>query len=46
VAVGDELDGEVVTEVQLGQLNDACQLSFATNGASGRRVWRADGISE
>ncbi|MEY2933593.1 MAG: hypothetical protein RL033_4342 [Pseudomonadota bacterium] len=45
VAVGDELNGEVVTEVQLGQLNDACQLSFATVSASGRRVWRAEGIA-
>lgn len=41
VAVGDELSGEIVTEVLLGQLNDSCQLSFATVSASGRRVWRA-----
>jgi hypothetical protein len=41
VAEGDELGGELVTEVQLGELNDACQLSFATVSASGRRVWRA-----
>ncbi len=45
VAVGDELKGEVVSGVQLGQLNDSCQLSFATESASGRKVWRADGIA-
>jgi hypothetical protein len=42
VAVGDELNGELVTEVELGQMNDACQLSFATVSESGRRMWRAE----
>lgn len=41
VAVGDVLEGERVTEVQLGQVNDSCQLSLTTVSASGRRVWRA-----
>lgn len=45
VAVGDELGGEAVTEVQLGQLNDACELSLATVSESGRSVWRIGGIT-
>jgi hypothetical protein len=44
VAAGDTLGGEVITDVQLGQLNDNCQLSMATVSASGRSVWRVSGI--
>lgn len=45
VATGDMLAGEVVTDVQLGHLNDACQLSLITVSSSGRRVWRVNGVS-
>jgi len=45
VAVGDELGGEVVTDIQLGQLNDECELAFAAVTASGRSVWRASGVA-
>jgi hypothetical protein len=45
VAKGDTLGGEVVSDVQLGHLNDACQLSLTTVSASGRRVWRVNGVS-
>jgi hypothetical protein len=45
VATGDTLAGEVVTDVQLGHLNDACQLSLITVSSNGRRVWRVTGVS-
>jgi len=45
VATGDTLGGEVVTDVQLGHLNDGCQLSLLTVSSNGRRVWRVDGVS-
>jgi hypothetical protein len=43
--VGDTLGGEVVTSLQLGQLNDAGELAVATESASGRSIWRVDGIA-
>jgi hypothetical protein len=45
VAAGDTLGGEVVTDVVLGHLNDACELSLTTAGASGLRVWRVSGLN-
>lgn len=45
LTVGDELDGELVSDVHLGQLNDACELSIATTGPSGRSIWRASGVT-
>lgn len=44
VAAGDTLGGEVVTDVVLGHLNDACELSLTTASASGLRVWRVSGL--
>jgi hypothetical protein len=44
VAAGDTLGGEVITDVVLGHLNDACELSLTTAGASGLRVWRVSGL--
>lgn len=45
VAAGDTLDGEVITDVVLGHLNDACQVSVTTVSASGLRVWRVSGVN-
>jgi hypothetical protein len=45
IATGDTLGGEVVADVQLGHLNDACQLSLLKVSSNGRRVWRVDGVS-
>jgi hypothetical protein len=45
VAAGDTLGGEVVTDVVLGHLNDACELSLTTVSASGLRVWRVSGLN-
>lgn len=44
IMTGDSLDGELVTVVQLGQLNQSCQLSFAVQSASGRSIWRVSGV--
>jgi hypothetical protein len=44
VAAGDTLGGEVITDVVLGHLNDACELSLTTVSASGLRVWRVSGL--
>jgi hypothetical protein len=45
VAAGDTLGGELVTDVQLGQLNDSCQISIAIERPSGRSVWRVGGVA-
>jgi hypothetical protein len=45
LVVGDTLGGEQVEALQLGQLNDRCQLALVTDGPSGPRVWRVSGIA-
>lgn len=45
VLVGDELGGEPVEDVQLGELNNACEMTLATTSASGRSVWRVTGVA-
>jgi hypothetical protein len=44
VETGDILGGERVIDVQLGNLNNACQLSLLALTGSGFHVWRVDGI--
>jgi hypothetical protein len=41
---GDELAGEPVSDVQLGQLNSAGELSLLVTSAAGRSVWRVSGL--
>jgi hypothetical protein len=43
---GDELGGEPVSEVKLGQLNSSGELSLLVTSASGRSVWRVSGLSQ
>jgi hypothetical protein len=45
IVTGDSLDGELVTLVQLGQINQSCQIAFAVESAAGRSVWRASGVA-
>jgi hypothetical protein len=44
VATGDTLGGEFVTDVKLGNLNEACQLSLLTLTSGGYRLWRVNGV--
>ncbi len=46
VLSGDELAGEVVSEVRLGQLNSSGELALLITSASGRSVWKVSGVAE
>lgn len=45
VVTGDELGGEAVTEVRLGQLNAAGDVALLLTSAAGRSVWRVSGLA-